>query len=149
MEREAAKKRIDTLCELLNEYGHHYYVLDNPIVSDAEYDQFMQELIALEQQFPEFKTDHSPTVRVGGEPLPFFKKVAHDVPMLSLSNAFNEHDLREFDRRVRSGIEGEPDYSVELKIDGLAVSLKYVNGKFVQGATRGDGTTGGNGTNRF
>jgi len=142
MEREAAKKRIDTLCELLNEYGHHYYVLDNPIVSDAEYDQFMQELIALEQQFPEFKTDHSPTVRVGGEPLPFFKKVAHDVPMLSLSNAFNEHDLREFDRRVRSGIEGEPDYSVELKIDGLAVSLKYVNGKFVQGATRGDGTTG-------
>lgn len=142
MERQAAIKRIETLRELLNEYGHHYYVLDAPLVSDAEYDQLLQELLSLEQQFPDLVTDDSPTVRVGGEPLPFFKKVAHDVPMLSLSNAFNEQDLRDFDRRVRQGITEEPGYYVELKIDGLAVSLKYVDGKFVQGATRGDGTTG-------
>ncbi|WP_078429294.1 NAD-dependent DNA ligase LigA [Alkalihalobacterium alkalinitrilicum] len=143
MEKHEAKSRIEKLRELLNEYGHHYYGLDKPIVSDAEYDQLMQELISLEEQFPEFITSDSPTVRVGGEPLPFFDKVQHDVPMLSLGNAFNEDDLRDFDRRVRQGLtNGEPTYSCELKIDGLAVSLKYEQGKFVRGATRGDGTIG-------
>ncbi|MFV8828670.1 NAD-dependent DNA ligase LigA [Alkalihalobacterium sp. APHAB7] len=143
MEKHEAKSRIDQLRELLNEYGHHYYVLDKPIVSDAEYDQLMQELVSLEEKHPELITDDSPTVRVGGEPLPFFNKVQHDVPMLSLGNAFNEEDLRDFDRRVKQGLnEAEPTYSCELKIDGLAVSLKYEQGKFIRGATRGDGSVG-------
>lgn len=138
-----AKQHIETLRNQLDEYGYQYYVLDNPVVSDAEYDKLMQELINLEEQFPELKTEDSPTVRVGGQPLPHFEKVEHDVPMLSLGNAFNEQDLRDFDRRVRQGLETDDvSYSCELKIDGLAVSLKYENGKFVRGATRGDGTIG-------
>jgi DNA ligase (NAD+) len=103
----------------------------------------MQELIRLEEQYPELKTSDSPTQRVGGEPLPFFEKVEHRVPMLSLGNAFTEEDLREFDERIkRMGGVDRVRYVCELKIDGLAVSLRYENGVFVQGATRGDGQTG-------
>src|SRR5699024_7478231 len=96
----------------------------------------------LEAEFPELITPDSPTQRVGGEPLDAFEKVRHAVPMLSLSNAFNEGDLRDFDRRVRQLAGDDVSYVCELKIDGLAVSLIYENGRFVQGATRGDGTTG-------
>lgn len=142
MDEQAAKLKIEKLRELLEDYGYHYYVLDNPKVSDAEYDQLMQELIQLEAQFPQFQSESSPSVRVGGKPLDSFAKVEHKTPMLSLGNAFNEGDLRDFDRRVRQGIGGEPTYFCELKIDGLAVSLTYENGEFVLGATRGDGTTG-------
>ncbi|WP_096201806.1 NAD-dependent DNA ligase LigA [Bacillus sp. FJAT-45350] len=138
-----AEARIDKLRELLEDYGYHYYVLDNPVVTDVEYDQLMQELLELEQQYPQFQSESSPSVRVGGAPLPHFEKVEHKIPMLSLGNAFNEEDLRDFDRRVRQGIDDEqPTYSCELKIDGLAVSLTYENGKFIRGATRGDGTIG-------
>ena len=137
------KSRVATLHQLLNQYNYEYHVLDNPSVPDAEYDQLLHELIAIEEAHPELKTDDSPTVRVGGTPLSRFEKVNHDTPMLSLSNAFSETDLRAFDERIVKDV-GLVEYMVELKIDGLAVSLKYEKGKFVQGLTRGDGTTGEN-----
>ncbi|MGO4889730.1 NAD-dependent DNA ligase LigA [Anaerobacillus sp. MEB173] len=150
MNQVEAEKRIETLRSLLEEYGHQYYVLDNPVVSDAEYDRLMQELISLEKQYPDLVTDDSPSMRVGGKPLPHFEKVQHEVPMLSLSNAFNEQELRDFDRRIRQGLEKDHvSYSCELKIDGLAVSLTYEKGKFVRGATRGDGTIGEDITNNL
>lgn len=140
---QEAKQRAEELHELLHEHNYRYHVLDDPVISDAEYDQLMQELIRLEQEFPELITPDSPTQRVGGEPLPFFEKVEHLSPMLSLGNAFNEEELREFDERVRKAAKGKPvQYVCELKIDGLAVSLRYEEGRFVLGATRGDGTTG-------
>ncbi|MCM3055754.1 NAD-dependent DNA ligase LigA [Caldibacillus thermoamylovorans] len=141
MRLEDAKKRVDELHKLLNQYGYEYYVLDKPSVPDSEYDKRMQELIALETEFPQLKTPNSPTQRVGGEVLEGFQKVRHRIPMLSLANAFNEADLRDFDRRVRQTV-GDIAYVCELKIDGLAVSLRYENGVFVQGSTRGDGTIG-------
>ncbi|OLS36281.1 DNA ligase (NAD(+)) LigA [Alkalihalophilus pseudofirmus] len=149
MDRQEAEKRVQTLREKLEEYGYHYYVLDQPLVTDAEYDQLMQELIALEGEHPELVSEDSPSVRVGGEPLPFFEKVEHQIPMLSLGNAFNDQDLRDFDRRVRERVGDNVTYSCELKIDGLAVSLTYENGKFVRGATRGDGTIGEDITNNL
>ncbi|WP_227938756.1 NAD-dependent DNA ligase LigA [Alkalihalobacillus deserti] len=139
---QQAQTRLEELRKLLEEYGHHYYVLDNPVVSDAEYDALMQELLQLEQQYPQFFSEDSPSIRVGGEPLPFFKKVEHRSPMLSLGNAFSDGDLRDFDRRVRQLVGNDVTYTCELKIDGLAVSLIYENGKFIRGATRGDGTVG-------
>lgn len=149
MERLQAEKRLAELREMLEEYGYHYYVLDTPMVSDAEYDLLMHELVELERLFPDLITEDSPSVRVGGEPLPHFEKVQHEIPMLSLGNAFNEQDLRDFDRRVTDGVDQSVSYACELKIDGLAVSLKYENGRFVLGATRGDGTTGENITNNL
>ncbi|UXU55749.1 NAD-dependent DNA ligase LigA [Staphylococcus agnetis] len=135
------KARVRVLHERLHQYNYEYHVLDNPSVPDSEYDKLLHELIEIESQHPELKTADSPTVRVGGEAQSTFEKVRHDTPMLSLSNAFNETDLRRFDQRVRDAV-GEVEYMCELKIDGLAVSLKYVDGRFVQGLTRGDGTTG-------
>lgn len=142
MNRQEAEKRIETLREELDRYNYEYYVLDHPSVSDAEYDKKMQELIELEEKFPELVTPESPSQRVGGEPLDAFEKVQHTIPMLSLGNAFNEEELRDFDRRVRDLAQSDYSYVCELKIDGLAVSLRYENGVFVQGATRGDGKTG-------
>jgi len=142
MDKQSALKQVQELHELLNTYNYEYHVLDKPSVPDSEYDRLMQELIKLEEQFPELKTPDSPTQRVGGVTLEAFQKVEHRTPMLSLGNAFNETDLRDFDRRVRQAVGDDVQYVVELKIDGLAVSLRYENGLFVQGATRGDGTTG-------
>ena len=133
--------RVNELHDLLNQYSYEYYVEDNPSVPDSEYDKLLHELIKIEEEHPEYKTVDSPTVRVGGEAQASFNKVNHDTPMLSLGNAFNEDDLRKFDQRIREQI-GNVEYMCELKIDGLAVSLKYVDGYFVQGLTRGDGTTG-------
>lgn len=135
------KERVQQLHQLLHQYNYEYHVLDNPTVPDAEYDKLLHELIDIEEKHPELKTQDSPTVRVGAAPLSKFEKVDHDTPMLSLGNAFSEEDLLAFDRRVQNEV-GAVEYMVELKIDGLAVSLKYVDGKFVQGLTRGDGTTG-------
>lgn len=149
MDRINAEQRINELREKLEEYGYHYYVLDKPIVSDSEYDERMNELLKLEEEYPELITEDSPSVRVGGKPLPHFEKVQHDIPMLSLGNAFNEQDLRDFDRRVQEGVGAPATYSCELKIDGLAVTLKYQNGLFLLGATRGDGTIGENITNNL
>lgn len=140
---EELKSRVDELHHLLHKFNYEYHVLDNPSVPDSEYDKLLHELISIEEEHPELKTSDSPTVRVGGPPLSQFEKINHDTPMLSLGNAFNEEDLRKFDQRVRDKV-SNIKYTCELKIDGLAVSLKYDNGLFVQGLTRGDGTTGEN-----
>ncbi len=142
MDKIELEKRVEELNNLLHTYGHAYYVLDKPIVTDAVYDAYLQELIGIEQEFPDLIFPDSPTQRVGGEILSGFGKVEHVYPMLSLSNAFNEADLRDFDRRVREATGQNVSYICELKIDGLAISLRYVDGQFVQGATRGDGTIG-------
>ncbi|OCS88848.1 NAD-dependent DNA ligase LigA [Caryophanon latum] len=139
---EKIQQRVNELNELLHKYGHAYYVLDKPLVADSVYDQLLHELIALEEQYPQFVTPDSPTQRVGGAVLAGFEKVAHSTRMLSLSNAFNEDDLRDFDRKIRQAIGDAFSYVCELKIDGLAIALRYENGIFVQGATRGDGTVG-------
>ena len=144
MDLQLAEKKVKDLHNLLNQYNYEYYVLDQPSVPDAEYDRLMRDLIELEEQFPELKTEDSPTQRVGGEILDMFEKVEHQSQMLSLGNAFNEQDLRDFDRRVRQGAGEEVSYVCELKIDGLAVSLRYEDGLFILGATRGDGTIGEN-----
>ncbi|MEG0259968.1 MAG: NAD-dependent DNA ligase LigA [Lysinibacillus sp.] len=136
------EKRVAELNELLHAYGHAYYVLDQPTVADSVYDQYLQELISLEEANPSLVYPDSPTQRVGGTVVEGFKKVPHDYPMLSLSNAFNEGDLQEFDRKNRQAIGDNFSYVCELKIDGLAISLKYVDGLFTQGATRGDGSIG-------
>ncbi len=142
MDRGTAQKRVKELRRLINQYNYEYYVLDQPTISDAEYDQRMQQLLSIEKEFPDFITPDSPTQRVGGEPLAAFTKVQHETEMLSLENAFNEADLRDFDRRVRQAIGEDYAYVCELKIDGLAVSLRYEAGLFTVGATRGDGSVG-------
>ncbi|MDL4842040.1 NAD-dependent DNA ligase LigA [Aquibacillus rhizosphaerae] len=143
MDQAQAEKEIEILKKQLDKYNYEYHVLDNPTVSDYEYDNKMKQLGELETAFPSLLTADSPSQRVGGKPLEAFEKVQHNVPMLSLGNAFNEDDLRAFDRRVRDGLDVETvSYVCELKIDGLAVSLRYQNGVFVQGATRGDGEIG-------
>lgn len=147
-----AESRILELRAELDQHNYRYYVLDAPSVPDAEYDRLFNELKALEAEYPELVTADSPTQRVGGAALSAFSQVRHEVPMLSLGNAFEESDLREFDRRVVEGLDlpaddlfgdgAAVDYSCEPKLDGLAVSLLYRDGQLVQGATRGDGTTG-------
>jgi len=135
------EKRMDELIELINKAGYEYYTLDKPTISDQEYDRYVQELIALETEYPELIRDDSPNKRVGGEVISSFTKVTHEIPMLSLGNVFNESDIILFDERVRKEVKN-PVYVCELKIDGLSVSLLYKNGKLVRGATRGDGVTG-------
>jgi DNA ligase (NAD+) len=136
-------KRIERLRAQLREHDYRYYVLAQPTVSDTEYDRLMQELLDLEAANPGLVTPDSPSQRVGGQPTKEFPTVTHDVPMLSLSNTYNEEEVRDFDRRVRSILGEEPfRYVCELKFDGVAVSLHYANGMFVRGATRGDGTQG-------
>jgi DNA ligase (NAD+) len=142
MDQQAAEKRIQELHVQLNQLNYEYHVLDQPTASDAEYDQLLRELINLEETFPQLKSPDSPTQRVGGAVLDMFEKVQHQSPMLSLGNAFGEKDLLDFDRRVRQAVGDQISYVCELKIDGLAVSLRYENGLFIQGATRGDGTIG-------
>ncbi|MGY3777353.1 NAD-dependent DNA ligase LigA [Isobaculum melis] len=142
MSFEEAKKHVEVLREQLNEMSYAYYVKDAPAVTDAEYDQIYHELVGIEEAYPDLITADSPTQRVGGTILPGFTKIVHEIPMLSLGNAFNEEDLRDFDQRIKKIIEADVAYICELKIDGLAISLKYVDGQFVQGATRGDGTVG-------
>ncbi|ENS7106996.1 NAD-dependent DNA ligase LigA [Neisseria gonorrhoeae] len=145
-------QRIHELTDLLNRYAYEYYTLDAPSIPDAEYDRLFRELEALERNHPELKLPDSPTQRVGGEPLAGFAEVRHEVPMLSLTNAFSPQDengvfdhaeMYAFDQRVRDGLDGgNPEYVIEPKFDGLAISLLYRDGVLVQAATRGDGTTG-------
>ena len=136
------KERVEELTKLLEKYNYEYYVLDNPSVSDAEYDRLMQELMSLEKQYPELLSPLSPSQRVGGQVQDEFKKVTHQRMMLSLANAFNEDDLYDFDRKVREVIGGDRvTYMAEMKIDGLGMSLVY-NKKLQYAATRGDGTIG-------
>ncbi len=141
--QEQARERAEQLRKEIERHNYHYYVLDNPVVSDAQYDKMMRELEELEQNYPALVTPYSPTRRVGGKTREGFTSVRHFTPMLSLSNAFDEKELRDFDRRVRQALPGEEvSYVVEPKIDGLAVSLYYENGLLVRGATRGDGEAG-------
>ncbi|MDF2530960.1 MAG: ligase, NAD-dependent [Clostridia bacterium] len=137
-----AKKRIEQLTMEINAHNHNYYVLDNPQISDYEYDKLMKELLKLEESHPELKKSDSPTQRVGGEVLKGFKEVLHKTPKLSLGNVFDENDIKEFDNRIRKAIEQEVEYVMELKIDGLTVILNYEDGRLAQGATRGDGERG-------
>ena len=135
------KKRVEELTNILNDANYKYYVLDEPTITDQEYDKYLRELEELEQKYKEFARDDSPTKRVGGEVLDSFKKVTHKIPMMSLSDVFSESEVVNFDERIKKeGI--RPQYVCELKIDGLSVSLLYENGKLVRAATRGDGVVG-------
>ena len=138
------KEKAEQLREELWSHNYRYYVLDDPSIPDAEYDRLFRQLKELEQEHPELVTEDSPTQRVGAPPLEMFEEVNHRVPMLSLDNVFDEEELRAFDRRIRERLETEDDidYVCEPKLDGLAVSLMYENGRLVRGATRGDGQTG-------
>lgn len=139
------KARMDELKDKLNQWAHDYYVLDKPTVEDYEYDGLYQELVDLEAANPELVASDSPTQRVGGLILDGFEKITHDVPMMSLSDVFSRGEVENFDARVKKALGvTEIEYCCELKIDGLAISLKYVDGHFVQGATRGDGFIGEN-----
>jgi len=140
---KTARERAARLREEIEHHNRRYYVLDDPEIEDTAYDRLFRELVALEEAHPELRTADSPTQRVGAPPLPEFAEVRHRVPMLSLGNAFDEEEVRAFDRRVREGLGvDEVEYAVEPKFDGLAISLRYERGAFVQGATRGDGATG-------
>jgi DNA ligase (NAD+) len=138
------KEKIDALKKKIKKYNKEYYTLNQPSISDHKYDQLMNELINLEEKYPDLKTSDSPTNRVGGEPLEAFDQVEHENKMLSLSNAFDNEDLIDFEKRAKKTVDKSIDYSVEYKIDGLSVSLKYEKGIFVQGATRGNGEVGEN-----
>lgn len=139
------KERVAQLTALLEKYNYEYYVKDNPTVSDAEYDNLMDELIHLETNYPELKSKYSPTQRVGGQILDGFEKVKHKRLMLSLADVFNEDEVRDFDRKVREALNLDTiDYMAEMKIDGLAMSLDYVDGSLNYAATRGDGNIGEN-----
>lgn len=141
MNRARAEQEIKRLRQELNEHNYRYYVLAQPTISDYEYDQLLARLAELEAQFPDLITPDSPTQRVGGQPLEGFASVVHDPPMLSLDNCYSYDELREFDQRIRRSV-AKPEYLVQQKIDGVAVSLRYEEFVLVQAATRGDGITG-------
>lgn len=143
MDASTVRKRIKELTDLINKYNRYYYVENQPLISDGEYDALLQELINLEKKYPQFRQPDSPTQRVGGEVLSEFQTVTHKVPMLSIENTYSEKELIDFDRRVQEQAGNEKvEYVVELKIDGVAVSLIYQQGLFHLGATRGDGWQG-------
>ncbi len=142
-DRAQAEQRVKDLRKEIRQHDYYYYVLDDPKIPDAEYDKLFRELQTLEQEYPNLITPDSPTQRVGGEPSKAFAESRHEQPMLSLANAFDETELRDFDRRVRDRLQMEQvEYNAEPKLDGLAISLLYESGQLLRGATRGDGTTG-------
>ncbi|MGA9121563.1 MAG: NAD-dependent DNA ligase LigA [Bacteroidota bacterium] len=147
---KAITRRVVQLRTELADHDYRYYVLAEPIISDAEYDRLMRELADLEKQYPELLSPDSPSQRVGGAPTKEFPTVQHDPPMLSLANSYSEDEIRDFDRRVRELLgKAAPTYFAELKFDGVAIALTYRDGIFVQGATRGDGTQGDDITNNL
>jgi len=143
---EAIRKRVEKLREEIEYHNYRYYILDQPEISDAQYDRLMRELEKLEEQYPELRTPNSPTQRVGAPPLEEFEIVRHTIPMLSLANAFDEIEAKEFDKRMKKflGTSSDIEYVTEPKLDGLAVELVYERGQFVVGSTRGDGINGEN-----
>lgn len=141
---DEATKKAEELRVQLDRWSREYYVLDQPTVEDYIYDKTYAELVAIEEQYPDLITADSPTQRVGGKILSAFEKVTHDIPLYSLNDVFNKEELLAFDQRVQKAIGHPVDYCCELKIDGLSVSLRYENGEFVRGATRGDGSVGEN-----
>jgi len=142
MKRQRVKKEIERLREEIEHHNYQYYVLNQPEISDYDYDKLYKRLQELERQYPEYITPDSPTQRVGGEPLKEFRTVEHRVKMLSLDNTYSEEEIRDFDRRVRKALTEPVSYEATLKIDGVAVTLTYRDGRFVLGATRGDGVRG-------
>jgi len=142
--RNTAKEHHQQLSQQLHDHNYRYHTLDQPRISDAEYDQLMQQLLKIEEQYPEFITPDSPSQRIGSVPLDGFVEATHASPMLSLENAFNAEDLRNFDNRIKRFLSRTADfeYICEPKLDGVAVALTYHHGKLVRGATRGNGTTG-------
>ena len=146
MASDAIKKRVEKLREEIEYHNYRYYILDQPEISDAQYDRLMRELEKLEEQYPELRSPNSPTQRVGATPLEAFEIVRHTLPMLSLANAFDETEARDFDKRVKKFLGSSADivYVAEPKLDGLAVELVYERGQFVVGSTRGDGVNGEN-----
>ncbi len=135
--------RVNKLRELINQNNYQYYVKDEPGIPDVEYDRLLQELIAIENEFPELVINASPTQRVGAAPLDSFPEIRHEAPMLSLGNAFDEDEMTAFDRRIREKLEVDSvEYVAETKLDGLAISILYEDGQFIRAATRGDGSTG-------
>src|SRR3954453_16586249 len=140
---KSAEEKLDLLREKIRHHEYRYYVLDDPEISDAEFDRLINELKKVEAADPALVTPDSPTQRVGGKPREGFVKVPHSAPMLSLDNALNEQELREFDRRVRDLLGGEPfEYVAELKMDGLSMAARFSQGSFQQAVTRGDGQVG-------
>jgi len=139
---EEARRKVEELRREIEKYDYYYYVLDSPLITDEEYDALYRQLLELEKRFPELVTPDSPTQRVGGRPRDEFRKVVHEVPMLSMDDVFSIEELRNFVNRVYKILEREVDFTAELKIDGVAVALVYEDGRFVLGATRGDGRTG-------
>jgi DNA ligase (NAD+) len=137
-----AKSRIDILRKQLADHNHAYYLLDNPTISDFDFDQLLEELIVLEKLHPELFDANSPSQRVGGSVNKSFETVKHKRPMLSLGNTYSEDDLRDFDKRVQKVVSEKYTYVCELKYDGVSISLHYENGCLKQALTRGDGTQG-------
>ena len=143
MKPASAADRIAELRSRIDDANHRYYVLDDPDLPDAEYDRLLRELETLEQAHPSLRDPNSPTARVGGLPSGKFAPVVHAIPMLSLANAFSDEEVADFVARIeRETGDADPVFSTEPKLDGLAISLRYENGQFVRGATRGDGATG-------
>lgn len=142
MNKETAEKKIQELTDKLNYHNHRYYVLSNPEISDYEFDMMMKELEELEKTFPEFASENSPTKRVGGDITKKFASVLHRYPMLSLSNTYSKEEIIEWEERIKKLIGGKITYVCELKYDGVAVGLRYINGQLTQAVTRGDGTAG-------
>ena len=143
MSPQEAKKEIEQLTEKINYHNDLYYLESRTEISDLEFDKLLEKLIALENQFPQFRDSNSPTQRVGGTITKEFATVYHKYPMLSLGNTYSQQELEDFDARVAKGLEGDPyEYFCELKFDGVSISLTYENGVFVRGVTRGDGVRG-------
>src|SRR6476469_3528638 len=143
MKSASAADRIAELRSRIDDANHRYYVLDDPTIPDAEYDRLLRELETLEQAHPSLRDPNSPTARVGGVPSGKFAPVVHAIPMLSLANAFVDEEVSDFVARIeRETGDADPVFSTEPKLDGLAISLRYEDGQFVRGATRGDGATG-------
>jgi DNA ligase (NAD+) len=135
------KARILKLIDMIDRANYEYHTLDQPTISDQQYDAYLKELIELETTYPSYLMPYSPTQKIGGAILDGFKKITHKVPMMSLSNVFNIDELKQFDERIQKEVK-DYSYITELKIDGLAVSLTYENGLFIQAATRGNGIIG-------
>lgn len=141
------KDRIEVLRKELHAHNHQYYVLDEPSISDYEFDKLLEELQQLEKQYPEFYDPNSPTMRVGGAVTKLFPTVVHDTPMYSLANSYSIEDLKDWENRVQRIIETPVTYSCELKFDGVSISITYQDGQLLRAVTRGDGTQGDEVTN--
>jgi DNA ligase (NAD+) len=142
MNEQEVKIRIKELTDLINQYNYNYYTLSQPTVSDFDFDMMLKELEKLEQQYPDYAEPNSPTQKVGGHITKNFIQVKHKYPMLSLGNTYSEEELKDFDERVRKSIGYNFEYVVELKFDGLAISITYENGNLLRAVTRGDGVQG-------